>query len=349
MSLALITGSNGLVGSEMSIFLLNKGFEVIGIDNNERMKLFGDQGDTTFIKKKIIKKFKSYKHFNFDITNYSQMEPLFKKFRNKIQFILHAAAQPSHDWAYQNIKRDFAINSFGTLNILELTKNYNPGSVFIFTSTNKVYGDNPNNFKFIEKKFRWDLKKNHKFYSGINETLSIDNCTRSFFGVSKSYADFIVQEFNKNYGLKAVSFRAGCITGPNHSGVKMHGFLSFLVKSCIKKKEYELIGYKGKQVRDNIHSNDLIKAFWSYYLKPSKESIYNIGGGRFSNCSILEALNYIEKKTSIEVKRKLNKNNRIGDHKWYISDISKFLKDYPDFKLNYNTSRILDELIESEQ
>jgi CDP-paratose 2-epimerase len=317
----------------------HKLLQVIGIDNNERMKLFGNQGDTTFIKKKIIKKFKNYKHYNFDITDYSQMEYLFKKFSNKIQFILHAAAQPSHDWAYQNIKRDFAINSFGTLNILELTKKYNPRSVFIFTSTNKLYGDNPNNFKFIEKKFRWDLKKNHKYYNGINESLSIDNCTRSFFGVSKSYADFIVQEFNKNYGLRAVSFRAGCITGPNHSGVKIHGFLSFLVKSCIKKKEYELIGYKGKQVRDNIHSNDLIKAFWSYYLRPSKESIYNIGGGRFSSCSILEALNYVEKKTSIEVKRKLNKNNRIGDHKWYISDISKFLKDYPNFKLNYENNK----------
>jgi CDP-paratose 2-epimerase len=348
MSLALITGSNGLVGSEMSIFLLNKGFEVIGVDNNERKKLFGSQGDTTFVKTKIIKKFKNYKHFNLDITNYNQMEYIFKKFKKKIKFILHAAAQPSHDWAYQNIKRDFAINSVGTLNMLQLTKNYNPRSVFIFTSTNKVYGDNPNNFKFIEKKFRWDLKKNHNYYNGFNETLSIDNCTRSFFGVSKSYADFIVQEFNKNYGLKAVNFRAGCITGPNHSGVKMHGFLSFLVKSCIKKKEYELIGYKGKQVRDNIHSNDLINAFWSYYLKPSKESIYNIGGGRFSNCSILEALNYVENKTSIEVKKKYTKNNRIGDHKWYISDISKFSKDYPNFKLNYNFQRILDELIESE-
>jgi CDP-paratose 2-epimerase len=348
MSLALITGSNGLVGSEMTNFLLDKGFEVIGIDNNERKKLFGKEGDTTLIKKKIIKKFKNYKHFNCDITDYNQLKYLFRKFSNKIEFILHAAAQPSHDWAYQNVKRDFEINSVGTLNMLELTKKYNPRSVFIFTSTNKVYGDNPNNFEFIENKSRWDLKKNHRYYNGIDETLSVDNCTRSFFGVSKSYADFLVQEFNKNCGLKAVNFRAGCITGPNHRGVKMHGFLSFLVKSCIQKKEYELIGYKGKQVRDNIHSNDLINAFWNYYLKPSKESIYNIGGGRFSNCSILEALNFVEKKTSIKVKKKIHKDNRIGDHKWYISDISKFLKDYPNFKINYNIEKIINELIENE-
>ena len=348
MSLALITGSNGLVGSEMAIFLLEKGFDVIGIDNNERKILFGIGGDTSPIKKKLIKKYKKYKHFNCDIVNYDDLKKIFTKFQNKISFIIHAAGQPSHDWAYKDIKKDFNINAVGTLNILELAKKFNKNSKIVFTSTNKVYGDNPNKLNFSETKLRFEIKKNNKYFKGIDENFSIDNCKKSFFGVSKSYADLLVQEFNKNYGLHAVSFRAGCITGPNHAGVKLHGFLSFLVKSCIKEKKYEIIGYKGKQVRDNIHSNDLVNAFWNYYLKPSKESVYNLGGSRFSNCSILEAINYVEKKLSIKVNIKVNKQNRVGDHIWYISDISKYLKDYPKFNLKYNTEKILDEIIEHE-
>jgi len=347
MSLAIITGASGLVGSETAKFLLNKGFEVLGIDNNERKKLFGKDGDTSKIKNDLIKNFKNYKHFNLDIRNISGLEKIFKKYNKNIEFILHAAAQPSHDWAYKDIRADFSINSIGTLNMLELTKKYCSESVFIFTSTNKVYGDNPNRLNFIETKYRWSVSKKQNYYKGIDETMSIDNCKHSLFGVSKAYADLLVQEYNKNFGIKTACFRAGCITGPNHSGAKLHGFLSFLVKSCVKNREYQLIGYKGKQVRDNIHSYDLTNAFWFFYKKPIDNAVFNIGGSNYSNCSILEAINYIEKKLKIKVKKKTIPNPRVGDHQWYISNINKFKKTYPKFKLTYNTERILDEILES--
>ena len=349
MSLALITGSSGLVGSETAIFLINKGFDVIGIDNNQRKKLFGKDGDTVRIKNRLLNFSKSYHHLDIDITNKFQLEKIFKKYKNKFSFILHAAAQPSHDWAKSNIIKDFNINAIGSLNMLELTRLYSPRAKFIFTSTNKVYGDNPNKLKFIEKKSRWEVDRNNKFYKGINETLSIDNCTHSFFGVSKSYADLLAQEYNNNFGMNVACFRAGCITGPNHSGAELHGFLSYLVKSCIKKKSYKLIGYKGKQVRDNIHSNDLTYAFWLYYKKPVKDSLFNIGGSRYSNCSILEAIQYVEKKLDIRVKKTYIKTPRVGDHQWYISDISKFKNSYPKFKFKYNISKILDEIIDVEK
>ena len=212
-------------------------------------------------------------------------------------------------------------------------------------STNKVYGDNPNFLPLIEKKTRWELKSSHKFYRGIDESMSIDNCTHSFFGASKSYADLAVQEYGKNVGLKTTCFRAGCITGPNHSGAKLHGFLSYLVKASLKSKKYSLIGYKGKQVRDNIHSLDLINCFWEYYKKPTSGQIYNAGGGRFSNCSILEALSYVEKISEIKIKKKILKQNRIGDHIWYVSNMKKFKLDYPKWKQRYSTKKIIEELI----
>ena len=212
-------------------------------------------------------------------------------------------------------------------------------------STNKVYGDNPNFLPLEEKKTRWELKRNHKYYSGIDESMSIDDCTHSFFGASKSYADLIVQEYGKNSGLKTVCFRAGCITGPNHSGAKLHGFLSYLVKISIKKKKYTLIGYKGKQVRDNIHSYDLVNCFWEYYKKPLPGKIYNAGGGRFSNCSVLEAINIVENLIKKKIKKNIIKNNRVGDHIWYISDMKQFKKDYPKWKQKYSIKKIIQELV----
>jgi CDP-paratose 2-epimerase len=347
MSIVLVTGSNGLVGSESSLFFLNKGFDVIGIDNNERKKLFGKDGDTTNIKNNLKSYSQKYKHYNYDIVNKYQIEKLFKKYNKNIKLIIHTAAQPSHDWAYKNPKKDFMINSFGTLNLLELTKKYSSDGVFIFTSTNKVYGDNPNKLNFIEKKNRYELLSSNKLYKGIDENFSIDKCKHSLFGVSKLYADILVQEYGRNFGLKTVAFRAGCITGPNHSGAKLHGFLSYLVKSCIREKKYNIIGYKGKQVRDNIHSYDLINCFWQFFKNPKNGLVYNIGGGRFSNCSILEAIKIIEKKLNINVKIIFNKVPRIGDHKWYVTNLNKFLKDYPGFKQKYNTETIIENLIEN--
>jgi len=347
MSVVLITGSCGLVGSESVKFFSSKGFDVVGIDNNFRLKLFGKDGDINWIKNKLIKEHKNYKHKNIDIRNYSALEKIFQKYKNSFKLVIHSAAQPSHDWAKTKPFVDFGINALGTLNILNLTKKYSNNASFIFMSTNKVYGDNPNLLPLQELQSRWEISKKHKYFKGINESMNIDNCIHSFFGTSKSYADLIVQEYGKNAGLKTVSFRAGCITGPNHSGAKLHGFLSYLVKSSLSKKTYSIFGYKGKQVRDNIHSHDLVQCFWNYFQKPSIGEVYNIGGGRTSNCSVIEALNLVESIANIKIKKKYNKENRIGDHIWYVSDTKKFRKNYPNWKQKYNTKKIIEELIYS--
>ena len=346
MSVALITGSCGLVGAESTSYFSKKGFDIIGIDNNTRKFFFGRDGDISWVKSKLKRNLKNYKHFNIDIRNYELLKKIFLKYRKKIDVIIHCAAQPSHDWAKDRAFIDFDINAKGTLNLLELTKLYCPDAPFIFMSTNKVYGDNPNKLPLVEEKTRWEIKNNHKFKNGIDETMSIDNCTHSFFGASKSYADLIVQEYGKNVGLKTVCFRAGCITGPNHSGAKLHGFLSYLVKASLKSKKYTLIGYKGKQVRDNIHSSDLVNCFWEYYKKPTFGEVYNTGGGKFSNCSIIEAIKMIEDIAKIKVQKKILKNNRIGDHIWYVSNMKKFKKKYPNWKQKYSTKKILTELIQ---
>jgi CDP-paratose 2-epimerase len=347
MSIAIITGSNGLVGAEATNFFCDKGFDVIGIDNNLRNFFFGKDGSTIWIKKKLKKKNKKYKHFEIDIRNYSALEKIFKKYKKDISVIIHCAAQPSHDYGKKYPFLDFHVNATGTLNLLELTKNFCPLVPFIFMSTNKVYGDNPNNLKIIEKNRRWELKKNDLYFNGINEKFSIDQATHSFFGVSKVYADLIVQEYGKNIGLKTVSFRGGCITGPNHSGAKLHGFLSFLVKQSLKEKKYNLIGYKGKQVRDNLHSFDLVNCFWEFFKKPKHGEVYNVGGGRFSNCSIIEALDLVENISNIKIKRKILLKPRKGDHIWYISNLKKFKNDYPNWAQKYNTKKIIEELIDT--
>ena len=345
MSIALITGAAGLVGSEAVSFFHEKGFEIIGIDNNLRKFFFGKDGSTINVKKDLLKKNKRFRNFNLDIRNFNQLEKIFKRYSRNIKIIIHCAAQPSHDYGKNYPRIDFDVNASGTLNLLELTKKYCPNSVFIFMSTNKVYGDNPNKLKIIENKTRWELNRNDIYFKGINETFSIDNCIHSFFGASKAYSDLIVQEYGKNIGLKTVCFRGGCITGPNHNGAKLHGFLSYLVKNTLNQKTYSLIGYKGKQVRDNIHSLDLINCFWEFFKKPKRGEIYNIGGGRFSNCSIIEALDLVENISKIQIKRKYIKKPRTGDHIWYISDISKFKKDYPNWRQIYNTKKIINELI----
>ena len=349
MSIALITGSTGLVGSESVNFFHDKGFEVIGIDNNLRKFFFGKDGSTHNIKSNLIKRNKRFSNYNVDIRSYPTLEKIFKKYSKNISIIIHCAAQPSHDYGKNYPRIDFDVNASGTLNLLELTKKYCFNSPFIFMSTNKVYGDNPNKLNIFEGPKRWVLKKNNVYFKGINENFSIDNCTHSFFGVSKTYADLIVQEYGKNIGLKTVSFRGCCLTGPNHSGAKLHGFLSYLVKITLNKKKYSLIGYKGKQVRDNLHSYDLVNAFWEFYKKPTKGEVYNIGGGRHSNCSIIEALELVENVANIKIKRKILKKPRVGDHIWYISNLSKFKNHYPNWKQTYNTKKIIEELIENQK
>ena len=347
MSIVIITGSTGLVGSESVNFFSDKGFDVVGIDNNLRQFFFGKDGSTKWIKSRLLKRNKKFRNYNIDIRNTFGLEKIFRKYNKNIKLILHCAAQPSHDYGKNFPIIDFNINATGTLNLLELTKKFCSDAPFIFMSTNKVYGDNPNKLNFTEKKTRWELKKSDKYYSGIDENFSIDNCTHSFFGVSKTYADLIVQEYGKNVGLKTVCFRSGCITGPNHSGAKLHGFLSYLVKLTLSKKKYSIIGYKGKQVRDNLHSYDLVNCFWHFFKKPRVGEIYNMGGGRYSNCSIIEALDMVENLTGFNIKEQKIKTPRIGDHIWYISSLKKFKKHYPNWKQKYNTKKIIEELIEN--
>ena len=347
MKIALITGSCGLVGSESVEFFIKKKFTVIGIDNDLRKFFFGNKASTKWIKSFLEKKYnKNYIHFNSDISKINDIEKIFKKYKHNIKVIIHSAAQPSHDWAASNPELDFNVNAIGTLNMLNLTKKYlQKNTPFIYMSTNKVYGDNPNKLKIIKNKTRFELAKKNNYPNGINETMSIDNCVHSFFGVSKLSADLMVQEFGVNFGMNTVCFRAGCITGSKHSGAKLHGFLSFLVKSTIRDKKYTIIGYEGRQVRDNIHSSDLVNCFWEYYKNPRKGVVYNIGGGRKCSCSIIEAIKKIEKKTNIKVKLKTLKKARTGDHIWWITDNKKFMKDYPNFKIKYNIDKVIDELI----
>ena len=347
MKIALITGSCGLVGSESVEFFIKKKFTVIGIDNDLRKFFFGKEASTKWIKSFLEKKYnKNYIHFNSDISKINDIEKIFKKYKHNIKVIIHSAAQPSHDWAASNPELDFNVNAIGTLNMLNLTKKYlQKNTPFIYMSTNKVYGDNPNKLKIIKNKTRFELAKKINYSNGIIETMSIDNCVHSFFGVSKLSADLMVQEFGVNFGMNTVCFRAGCITGSKHSGAKLHGFLSFLVKSTIRDKKYTIIGYEGRQVRDNIHSSDLVNCFWEYYKNPRKGVVYNIGGGRKCSCSIIEAIKKIEKKTNIKVKLKTLKKARTGDHIWWITDNKKFMKDYPNFKIKYNIDKVIDELI----
>ena len=347
MKTVIITGSSGLVGSEAVRFFSQKNFRVIGIDNNLRKYFFGKDGDTNWIKRKLINEFKNYKHYNCDIRNKIRIKKIFRKYNSDIKLIIHAAGQPSHDWAVKEPHTDFSINAEGTLNLLENTKIFSKKASFIFLSTNKVYGDNPNKFSFKEKTSRYEII-NDKYKKGFDESLNVDNCVHSLFGVSKLSADVIVQEYGKNLGLKTVCFRAGCITGSNHSGAKLHGFLSFLVKKILRDRSYDLIGYKGKQVRDNLHSIDLVNCFWHFYKKPTQGEIYNIGGGPYSNCSILEAIDIIEKKLSIKVKKSLIKTPRVGDHRWYISNIKKFCNDYKNWKQEFNVEMIIENLLISE-
>jgi CDP-paratose 2-epimerase len=340
----LITGSAGLIGSESAKFFANLGFEVYGIDNNMRQYFFGEEASTDWSRKVLKNKLKDkYFHYNVDIRDEKKLEQIFKK--NNFDLIIHTAAQPSHDWAAKEPVTDFTINALGTLYVLENYRKYSPEAVFIFTSTNKVYGDTPNALPLIELEKRYELPKKHKFYKGIDETMSIDNSKHSIFGASKVAADVMVQEYGKYFGLSTAVFRGGCLTGPGHSGAKLHGFLAYLVKCIATETQYSILGYKGKQVRDNIHSFDLVTAFYEFYKKPTKGEVYNMGGGRYSNVSVIEAVEKIEKISGKKAKIKYSKDNRIGDHIWYISDLSKFEKQYPKWKMKYNIDKTIEEIL----
>ncbi len=339
----LITGSAGLIGSEATKFFAQKGFEVHGIDNNMRMYFFGKEASTQWKKNQLVETLKEkYVHYAVDIRDNEKLKDIFKK--NKFDIIIHTAAQPSHDWAAKEPLTDFGVNALGTLYLLEHFRNYSPDAVFIFTSTNKVYGDTPNSLPMVEEKLRYELPKNHKYFNGIDETMSIDQSKHSIFGASKVAADIMVQEYGRYFNLKTVVFRGGCLTGPGHSGAKLHGFLAYLVKCIATDQKYTIYGYKGKQVRDNIHSFDLINAFYEFYKKPRIGEVYNMGGSRHSNTSMLEAIVKIEEILNKKAKIEYSDDNRSGDHIWYISNVSKFKSHYPKWNYTYDNDKIIKEL-----
>jgi CDP-paratose 2-epimerase len=347
MKIAIITGSAGLIGSEAVDFFSKKFDKIIGIDNNMRKYFFGNDASTEWNRKQIESKYPNYKHYDYDIRNFSELEKIFKEYNNDICLVIHTAAQPSHDWAAKEPITDFTVNANGTLNMLELTHLYCKDAVFIFTSTNKVYGDNPNYLPLIELEDRWELDEKHIYYkNGINESMSIDNTKHSLFGASKVAADVLVQEYGKYFNMHTAIFRGGCLTGPKHSGTQLHGFLSYLMKCALTGDHYSVFGYKGKQVRDNIHSFDLVNMFWHFYNKPRNGEVYNAGGSRYSNCSMKEGIAICEKIVGKKMNYTYSETNRIGDHIWWISDVSKFKEHYPNWQYKYNLQDILIQIYE---
>ena len=360
MKFALITGSAGLIGSQASDFFHQKGYTIIGIDNDMRSYFFGESSSTKETSESLKSKLDNYHHYNIDIRNYTDLEEIFKKY--KFDIVIHTAAQPSHDWAAKEPLTDFSVNAMGTMNLLELTRLYCKESTFIFTSTNKVYGDRPNYNYDTGKIDDYNLlvKELDTRYEGVNritgelssvdESMSIDNTKHSVFGSSKVAADIMCQEYGKYFGMNVGIFRGGCLTGPNHAGAELHGFLSYLVKCIVHNKPYTIFGYKGKQVRDNIHSFDLVNMFWEFHQNPKQGEVYNVGGGRNNSTSILEAIDTINEISGTNWKNyTISEENRIGDHIWYITDLSKFKKDYPNWDITISLRETIKEMVEFEK
>lgn len=344
-NICIVTGSSGLIGSESVEFFHEKFDKIIGIDNNMRAQFFGQDASTDWNTKRLIESVSNFEHHAIDIRNIDELEKLYLAYGSKIKLIIHAAAQPSHDWAAREPITDFTVNANGTLNLLEMTRKYCPDATFIFTSTNKVYGDTPNALPLIELEKRWEINESHAYFEeGIDEHMSIDQTKHSLFGASKVAADILVQEYGKYFGMNTGVFRGGCLTGPNHSGTQLHGFLSYLMKCAILGNKYTIFGYGGKQIRDNIHSLDLVNMFWHFHLNPKQGEVYNAGGGRYSNCSIVEAIELCEQISGKKMNYEYSETNRIGDHIWWISDVRKFKTHYPTWTQKYNVNDILNQI-----
>jgi CDP-paratose 2-epimerase len=344
MSVALVTGSAGLIGSETCRKWAKAGFDVVGIDNDMRAEFFGAAASTNSIRRKLEAEWPNYHHHSIDIRDAGAVKAILAKFGSEIEVVVHAAAQPSHDWAVRAPLVDFGVNAVGTLNVLEAARAHCPDAVFIFTSTNKLYGDTPNRLPLVELATRWEIEAAHPFEMGIDETMSIDRTKHSLFGASKVAADVLVQEYGRYFGMKTVCFRCGCLTGPAHAGAELHGFLAYLMKCTVSGKPYRVFGYLGKQVRDNIHAHDLVSAFWEFFKAPRSGEVYNMGGSRHSNCSMLEAIEWCERLSERKLQWQYVEDNRIGDHIWYISDVRHFQSDYPRWKYQYGLPEIMKEL-----
>jgi CDP-paratose 2-epimerase len=347
MSVAIITGAAGLIGSEAARHFARQGLDVVGIDNDMRQRFFGPEASTAQERRRLEQELgPRYRHVNADIRDDAAIDATFRRYGSQIALVVHTAAQPSHDWAAREPKTDFGVNAQGTLNLLEATRQHAANAVFLFTSTNKVYGDAPNRLPLIEQETRWEIDSRHTYVNGIREDLSIDQCLHSLFGASKVAADILVQEYGRYFGMATGVFRGGCLTGPNHAGTQLHGFLAYLMKCTATGTPYKVFGYHGKQVRDNIHSADLVRAFDAFFRQPRPGEVYNIGGGRKSNCSMQEAIRICEEVAERPLEWEYVESSRTGDHIWWISDLGKFASHYPQWQLTYDVPGICREMYE---
>jgi CDP-paratose 2-epimerase len=345
MDVVIVTGSAGLVGSESVAYFADRGFEVVGIDNNFREKFFGPDASTDWNRRSLESRYpKQYRHYRADIRDASAIDEIFETYAGRVVLVIHAAAQPSHDWAANDPQMDFTVNANGTLVMLEATRRFAPRAVFIFMSTNKVYGDTPNTLPLRELETRWEIDPAHRLHAGIDETMSIDQSKHSLFGASKVAADVLVQEYGRYFSMPTAIFRGGCLTGPNHSGTKLHGFLAYLLKCTVMGEPYTIFGYKGKQVRDNIHSLDLVSAFDEVFRAPRLGEVYNMGGTRLSNCSMIEAIALCEEVSGRQLNWTYTETNRVGDHIWYISDTARFQSHYPAWSQRYDLRALVEEM-----
>jgi CDP-paratose 2-epimerase len=348
VSTAIVTGSSGLIGSEMVRFLHEQGMDVIGVDNDLRAYFFGEEASTAWNGRRLVETLPRFDLRELDVRDEAGIDRLFRERGGDVELVVHAAAQPSHDWAAREPMTDFTVNAMGTLVLLEATRAHCPGATFILLSTNKVYGDAPNELPLVETATRWELDPSHPWAEhGFDETMRIDRSKHSLFGASKVAADVLTQEYGRYFGMNTGAFRGGCLTGPAHSGAELHGFLAYLVKCVVTGTPYTVFGYRGKQVRDNIHSHDLVRALWAFHRRPRPGAVYNIGGSRHANCSVLEAAAMAQEIAGRELALTIGDQARSGDHIWWISDVRAFQADHPEWSYRYDLRATVEELVEA--
>jgi CDP-paratose 2-epimerase len=345
MPTAIVTGAGGLIGSESVRHFVEAGYDVIGLENDMRSRFFGPEASTRPTVESLVEDYPlEFRWLDIDIRDTDAVDRVFAE--SKPELVIHTAAQPSHDWAASDPLTDFTVNANGTLNLLQSARVHAPAASFVFCSTNKVYGDLPNYLPLVEQETRLELPSDHRYVGGIDTTMSIDGSMHSLFGVSKASADLMVQEYGRYFDMPTVCFRGGCLTGPTHAGAKLHGFLAYLMRCTVSGEPYSVLGYGGKQVRDNIHSADVVRAFAAFHSNPRSAAVYNLGGGRSSNCSMLEAIAMCERIADRELKWEYKDENRMGDHRWWISDLTGFQRDYPEWRLEHDVESVLREIYE---
>jgi CDP-paratose 2-epimerase len=342
MPIAIVTGSGGLIGSESVTHFAERGWTVVGLDNDMRARFFGAEASTAQMTARLVERFPDeFLSESVDIRDAAAVERVFAREARRIGLIVHAAGQPSHDWAAGDPQTDFAVNANGTLNLLEAARHHCPDAPFIFCSTNKVYGDTPNRLPLEERETRLELPEDHRWHDGIDTTMSIDASTHSVFGVSKLAADLLVQEYGRYFHIPTVCMRGGCLSGPNHAGTRLHGFLSYLMRCTITGQRYTVYGFGGRQVRDNIHAADVVRAFDAFAAAPREAAVYNLGGGRQANCSMLEAIELCQEIAGRDLNWSLSDEHRVGDHRWWISDLGAFKRDHPGWDIEHSIEDVL--------